>query len=198
MIHALPGTGADHRMFPAPWGELPGFRAHDWVTSPRIRSVRQLAEAMVDNSAIVDGDVLVGVSLGGMVAGEITKLRKIPRLFLVSSAVKKEEMNPWLAKLFPLAEKVPAEWLKLSAGKLPGEAAAMLADADPEFVQHMCMAIFRWEGLGTTQTQVFRIHGRRDQVIPAPKNCDLLLPGGHLIAMTHARECAAFVERHLP
>ncbi len=197
MIHALPGTGADHRMFPEPWGTLPGFRAHDWVTTPGIRSIRQLAEAMIKSYVIADGDVLVGCSLGGMVAGEITKLRRIPRLFLVGSAVNKEEMNPWVAKLHPLADKVPMEWLKRSAGKLPGEAATMLADADPDFVRRMITAIFQWEGLGETPTQVFRIHGRRDRMIPAPKNCDLLLGGGHLIALTHATECARFVERHL-
>lgn len=184
-------------MFPEPWVSLPGFRAHDWVTLPGIRSVRQLAEAMVEACAIADGDVLVGVSLGGMVAGEITKFRKIHQLFLVSSAIRKEEMNPWLAKLHPLAEKVPMEWLKRSAGKLPGAAAAMLADADPEFVRRMCLAIFQWEGLGETKTQLFRIHGRKDMVISAPGNADLLLGGGHLIAMTHATECTAFVARHL-
>lgn len=197
MIHALPGTGADRRMFPDPWGSLPGFHAHDWVTSPDIRSVRQLARVMVETCGIADGDILVGVSLGGMVAGEITKLRKIPQLFLVSSAVKKEEMNPWFATLHPLAEKVPMEWLKRSAGKLPGDAAAMLAAADPDFVRRMIRAIFQWEGLGETPTQVFRIHGRKDKVISVPKNCDLLLGGGHLLAMTHATECARFVERHL-
>jgi len=197
MIHALPGTGADHRMFPAPWGDLPGFRAHDWMTAPEIRSVRQLAVAMVEACAIADGDVLVGCSLGGMVAGEITKLRKIPQLFLVGSAVRKEEINPWLVKLHPLADKMPMKWLKRSAGKLPGEAAAMMAVADPEFVRRMIMAIFQWEGLGKTQAQVFRIHGRKDKVISVPQNCDLLLGGGHLIAMTHARECVAFVARHL-
>ena len=197
MIHALPGTGADHRMFPAPWEELPGFKAHDWVTSPDIRSVRQLAEAMVDACGIADGDVLVGCSLGGMVAGEITKLRKIPTLFLVGSAVNKQEMNRWVAGLHPLVDKVPMDWLKSFAGKLPGEAAAMLADADPRFVRQMCMAIFQWEGLGETATRVFRIHGRKDLMIPPPKKADLLLGGGHLIAMTHARECAAFVARQL-
>jgi len=29
MIHALPGMGADHRMYPAPWPDLFGFIAHD-------------------------------------------------------------------------------------------------------------------------------------------------------------------------
>jgi len=197
MIHALPGMGADHRMFPAPWDELPGFRAHDWVTSPGITTLRQLAEAMVARAAIADGDVLVGCSLGGMVAAEITKLRKIPALFLVGSAVKKSEMNFLAAKLFPLADKVPMAWLKKAAGKLPHEAATMLAEADPDFIRRMCPAIFQWEGLGETTTRVWRVHGRKDLMIPPPKPCDLLLGGGHLIAMTHAPECVAFVAKHL-
>lgn len=189
--------GADHRMFPAPWDELPGFRAHDWVLSPGIKSLRDLAKAMVDQCGIADGDVLVGCSLGGMVAGEITKLRKIPALFLVGSAARKEEMNVVVAKLFPLADKVPMDWLKFFAGRLPEGAAKMLAEADPDFIRRMCPAIFAWEGLGETKTKVWRVHGRKDLMIPPPKPCDLLLGGGHLIAMTHAKECVAFVAKHL-
>lgn len=184
-------------MFPGPWGDLPGFRAQDWVVSPGIKNIRQLAEAMVDAAAVADGDVLVGCSLGGMVAGEITKIRKIPVLFLVGSAVKKEEVNSWAARLHPLADKVPMDWLKKCAGKLPHEAALMLADADSGFIRRMCPAIFAWEGLGETKTKVWRIHGRMDLLIPPPKRVDLLLDGGHLIAMTHAKECVAFVERQL-
>ncbi len=198
MIHALPGMGADHRMFPAPWTGLPDFRAHDWVTSPGLTSIRQLAGAMVDTAGIADGDVLVGCSLGGMVAAEITKLRKIPQLFLVGGAVRKEEINPWAARLHPLADKLPVDWLKKAAGKLPHEAAVMLADANPGFIRRMCPAIFQWEGLGETATRVWRLHGRKDLLISAPEKCDLLLDGGHLIALTHARECVAFVKERLP
>jgi pimeloyl-ACP methyl ester carboxylesterase len=197
MIHALPGMGADHRMFSEPWGTLPAFKAHDWVMSPEIRSVRQLAEVMIEACAIADGDVLVGVSLGGIVAGEITKLRKISQLFLVGSATKPDEVNPWLAKLPPLVGILPMEWLRISAGKVPGELAAMFAQAEPAFIRNMCQAIFQWEGLGKTETQVFRIHGRKDLVITAPQGADLLLGGGHLIAMTHAGECVSFVRKNL-
>jgi len=33
-------------------------------------------------------------------------------------------------------------------------------------------------------------------VIPPPANVDLLLEGGHLLAMTHAAECVAFLGTH--
>jgi hypothetical protein len=58
----------------------------------------------------------------------------------------------------------------------------------------MCSAIFQWNGLGVTSTKVFRIHGKHDLVIPPPKQADLLLDGGHLVSMTHAEECVAFIK----
>jgi pimeloyl-ACP methyl ester carboxylesterase len=197
MIHALPGMGADHRMFPEPWDSLPRFKAHDWVMSPEIRTVRQLAEVMVEACAIADGDVLVGASLGGIVAGEITKLRKISQLFLVGSATSADDVNPLLTKLPSLVGILPMEWLRITAGRVPGELAAMFAQAEPAFIRNMCQAIFEWEGLGVTETQVFRIHGRKDLVIKAPQDADLLLGGGHLIAMTHAGKCVSFVKKNL-
>ena len=42
---------------------------------------------MCESCQIKDGDYLIGASLGGMVACEITKFRKIPRLYLIGSAV---------------------------------------------------------------------------------------------------------------
>jgi hypothetical protein len=61
----------------------------------------------------------------------------------------------------------------------------------------MCLAIFTWEGLGVSDTSVFRIHGKHDLVIPCPPKVDLLLDGGHLVAITHARDCVEFVRDNL-
>jgi hypothetical protein len=57
----------------------------------------------------------------------------------------------------------------------------------------MCSAILQWEGLGSVQVRCFRIHGRRDVLIPPPAHADLLLDGGHLISMTHPKECVAYI-----
>jgi len=70
----------------------------------------------------------------------------------------------------------------------------MFTGVDSSFVRAMCGAIFSWEGLGDTQTKVVRVHGRSDLVIPCPKHVDLLVNGGHLIAMSHAQECADFIQ----
>ena len=180
-------------MYPAPWSSLPDFVAHDWLPYSGERSLTEVAVAMCAVRGIHDGDTLVGCSLGGMVACEITKIRRIPTLYLVGSATHKEEVGGLLTILHPLARAAPLDWLKLVAGKIPGEVARMFAGVEPAFIRAMGEAMFVWEGLGATPTKVYRIHGRHDFVIPPPEKVDLLLDGGHLIAMTHAQQCVEFV-----
>jgi pimeloyl-ACP methyl ester carboxylesterase len=194
MIHALPGMGADRRMYPEPWSDISDFIAHDWVPYSGELSLREIALAMCDACRIEDGDDLIGTSLGGMVACEITKIRKIRRLYLLSSAVRKEEICKLLAILHPLTRIAPIDWLRVSAGKIPLEVTKMFAGSESLFIRAMCSAIFQWEGLGPSETKVLRLHGRRDLVIPPPKEVDLLLEGGHLISMTHPMECTVFIK----
>ncbi|PTY07066.1 hypothetical protein DB347_09560 [Opitutaceae bacterium EW11] len=193
MIHALPGMGADHRMYPQPWSALRDFRAHDWVRHHGEQSLREVAESMCQACGIQDGDILVGSSLGGMVACEITKLRKIPVLFLIGSAARKEEVSSVLATLHPLARYAPIDWVRLSAGKIPHEFAQMFSGIEASFIRAMCQAVFQWDGGVSPDTRVMRIHGKRDLVIPPPPDVDLLLDGGHLISITHASECATYI-----
>ena len=67
-LHALPGMGADRRMYPEPWSTVPKFKAHDWIRHAGEKSLPEVAASMAEACGIQDGDVLVGSSLGGMVA----------------------------------------------------------------------------------------------------------------------------------
>jgi pimeloyl-ACP methyl ester carboxylesterase len=194
MIHALPGMGADRRMYPAPWSTLPDFIADDWMLHSGEKSLAEVAKSMCNVSGIRDGDTLVGSSLGGMVACEITKMRKIPCLYLIGSATRKEEVSALLAMIHPLARIAPIDWLRFSSSKIPAEVAQMFAGSEASFVRAMCSAIFEWDGLGVSRTKVFRIHGKHDFVIPPPTSVDLLLDGGHLISISHARHCVDFIK----
>lgn len=197
MIHALPGMGADRRMYPAPWSTLPGFMAHDWPRHAGEHSLAEMARSVSESKKIQDGDVLVGSSLGGMVACEITKIRQIPAVYLVGSAMRKQEVNRFLAAVHPLSRLAPLDWLRASAGKVPNELAQMFAEAETSFMRAMCSAVFEWNGLGDSQTQVYRIHGKHDLIIPPPPKVDLLLDGGHLISISHAVDCVEFIRAKL-
>ncbi len=183
-------------MYPAPWPDLPEFIAHDWVRHAGEQSLHDVARSMCEARGIRDGDILVGASLGGMIACEITKIRAIPTLYLLGSATCTAEVSRVLAALHPLAQVAPLDWLRLSAANIPVELAQMLSGIEASFIRAMCLAIFEWDGLGATKSRIVRIHGRHDLVIPPPDRVDLLLDGGHLISISHASQCSAFVRRH--
>jgi pimeloyl-ACP methyl ester carboxylesterase len=198
MIFALPGMGADRRVFPGAWQELADVKFVEWAPYASANSIPELAAAIAEREGIADGNSLIGTSLGGMVACEIARLRKIDRLVLVASAVNRDEVSGLLAILRAFAPYAPVKLVKTLGASVPGDLAAMMGDADEKFVRAMCAAILDWGGVDAAYPGLIRIHGAHDLVILPPRRADLMLNGGHLIAMTHAEECVAFIEQAAP
>jgi len=180
-------------MFSHEWLTLPGFIAHDWVRYRGENTIAELARSVCEQKNIRDGDILIGASLGGIVACEITKIRKIPQLFLIGSAIHGNEVSPLLAALRSLLAITPLTLIKRLAATSSSPLLQMFAGTDVAFMRAMSGAIFEWDGLGAATTKVHRIHGTHDWVIPPPAKVDLVLDGGHLISMTHARRCVEYV-----
>ncbi len=199
MLFVLPGMGADHRMYAAPaWRALPDARFLDWPEHWGEDSIAAMADRVIAESGITDGDTVIGSSLGGIVGCEIANRLRLHSLVLVGSAQSATEISGLLAALYPLAALAPLDFIRFSAGKLPGELCEMFADTQASFIRAMCRAIFSWPGLKLTHQRPLRLHGRHDRVIPLPPGADLVLDTGHLLAMTHAAECVAFLNARQP
>ncbi|MDB6113088.1 MAG: hypothetical protein JWQ62_33 [Lacunisphaera sp.] len=185
--------GGDRRMYPGPWQKLPGAKFIEWPDYAGESSVEEVAARIVSLHGIPDGSTVVGSSLGGMVGCEIARLRTLREVVLVGSALHQEEINPFCARIHPLIDYLPLRLAQRVAGSLPGELLRMFSDADPHFIRAMCRAIFKWRGAAGLNTPVRRIHGRRDHIISRPASADLFVSGRHVIAMTNAEECVAFL-----
>jgi len=94
--------------------------------------------------------------------------------------------------LHPLAGLAPIEFIQRAAGKLPNEVTQMFSQGQAPFIRAMCNAIFDWDGMDESLPAPIRIHGRFDLVIPLPRDINLVLDAGHLVAMSHAQKCVAF------
>ena len=84
-IYAIPGLGADHRLYNRI--DIPGVEliAFDW---PEMREGASLADYAEELSKKVDRSgpfCLMGVSMGGMVAVELARIVSPKRTFLISS-----------------------------------------------------------------------------------------------------------------
>ena len=196
MIHILPGMGADHTMFSGPaWHGIAGASFLDWPAYHGETTIAAIADRVIAEAAIADGATLIGVSLGGIVACEIAKKRRLKALVLIGSAIHAQEVSRLLATLRPLAQYAPIEFVQRAVGKVPDDVVAMFARGDPGFIRAACRAIFDWDGCDAARITPVRIHGTRDHMIPMPANVDLALDGGHLVAMTHADQCVAFLRQ---
>lgn len=186
--------GADSGMFTGSWRKLPDTVFIDWPSYAGERTLAEIAVRIIELHGIADGSVVIGTSLGGMVACEIARLRRLHRLVLIGSAVHPDEINPLLIALRPLAKLTPVDWMQWSANSLPGELAPMFGRSNPDFIRAAIQAVFQWKGIDPSLPMPVRIHGKNDRVIYTPRTADLILDGGHLIAMTHANACCDFIQ----
>ena len=194
-IHVYPGMGATADMYTGPWKEF-NFIFHNWPKYTGELTIQSLAKKVIKEHNIQEGDILIGSSLGGIIASEIANQIKIKHLILLGSAKEQSEVNSFLKLLHPIVDYTPIAFIKALTGKIPIDLSVMFSKSDPDFIKAMCKAIFKWEGL-KVETEVTRIHGVKDLVILKPKNNDYDINGGHLIAMTHPKECLEAIQKSL-
>lgn len=197
-ILVLPGMGATSAMYQGAWRDaLDNATFVDW---PRLRhgeiaSLEAVADCLIDRYAVTADDLLVGSSLGGIVAQVMAARCGSRELVLVGSARSRHEIQPALLTLAAAADMAPLGVIQFLAGKTPVLASAMFADVDGRFIREMAKALPQWDGVSLPNCQVYRIHGTYDHVIPCPADAQLVLPAGHLLAMTHPTACVAFVQQ---
>lgn len=193
----LPGMGAAAAMYNGLKHKL-GFPV-DFLNWPAYRGEKTYADVarrIIKEHDIGSKDVVGGSSLGGMVALEIARLADIKAIVLLGSAVNRKEVQTLLALLSPLATAAPITIIQALAGKHQNLVSMMFADSDPEFIRAMCSYLPSWAGYDGPVEKLFRLHGKKDHVIPCPTSgCEVVETAGHLLAITHAAETAAFLQR---
>jgi len=191
--------GADSSMYRGPWRELDWVRFLDWPAYYGETTLAEVAQRVIDENGIQPGDGVGGSSLGGMVAVEVARLVPVSSVVLIGSAMTRAEIHPLLTMAAPLVTLTPLRLAQILAGKsVEGPVGDAFARADPRFVRAMCRALAHWDGAGASSLPcpVYRIHGEHDLVIPCPGDSVQIVPGaGHLIALTHPKECVEFLLR---
>lgn len=213
-IFIFSGLGATSRMYLDPWHEIPGAVFVEWPSYAGEASVTTLAERMADEWRIPDDAILIGSSFGGLIACEISRLRRTRSLVLVASAVHKDEFIRSRVVEF-LARHAPLPLIQRLFSGLQGalerlfahegnvynravlDSIQMFSTCDPKLYRAMFLATYHWGGYLDGPCRPIRIHGRHDGVIHFPGTADLVLDGGHLIARTHADECVSYIRNML-
>lgn len=153
--------------------------------------------------------ILVGVSFGGLIAVEISKIRTCARTIIISSMKTINELPGYLRFLGKLNvhQYLPLHWVK----KLPWFFAwvfgaktdlekrllsGIIRDTNMDFIKWAFTAIVHWQNQQRV-ANLIHLHSNQDKIFPLSyiTEPDVVYPGGHLIIFSAASELSLFINQ---
>ncbi|HTQ64825.1 MAG TPA: alpha/beta hydrolase [Puia sp.] len=208
-VYFISGLGADKRVFKHI--SLPDrFEVIylEWMAPEINESIEGYAVRLSEKINTNVPFSLVGLSMGGMIASEISKRYK-PRLtILISSVPLSSDLPPyykWIASI-NLGRLIPVRLMKsafivrrLFATETNDDKSTliqMIRDTDMKFTKWAMSAIPKWKNKELPLPYI-HIHGTSDKVLPVryTKPTHVIEKGGHLIVMNRANEINRILEK---
>lgn len=203
-IFVISGLGADHTVF----GQLslPGYElVHvQWVETKKGESLAEYATRLLPQIT-EKNPIVMGLSLGGMLALEVSKQIPTEKVISLSSATCYREL-PFrykVARVLRLHKILPVHWFAkgnrftnwLFGAKKQHDKEILKGvfdRLDQKFLYWALNAVLNWKNTHLP-ANMYRIHGTADLILPADHKAryDHLISGGtHLMLMDQPEEVA--------
>jgi pimeloyl-ACP methyl ester carboxylesterase len=206
----ISGIGADYRLFKNI--HLPyGFEAEylHWIPPLKDESIREYASRLAQNINRDEQHILIGLSLGGIMATEIAKLTSPVSTIIFGSIPTHKQLPPWFkyAAKIKLHRLIHPSLVKLSAAIkhslfTKGQEnrrflRQLIRDGDNRFIYWGMDAVMKWRN-EDVPASLIHIHGSNDEVFPIRYvKPAYVLKGGHLLVFHHANEVNKLLEEIL-
>jgi len=202
-VYLISGLGADQRIFQRL--QLQRCRLHPvhWIR-PLPRETMQAYAIRLGEQISAPDPVLIGMSFGGMMAIEISRIRSVKGIILISSVRSPKELPPYfqLLHIFPVHRWLPYGWLQ-ALGSGPGRwlfgpethttchlLKQIIRETDETFFRWAWQQVISWRK-HTMACPCIQIHGDTDHMLPIcfVKKPDHIIRGGtHLMVLDRADE----------
>ncbi|MBA4852450.1 alpha/beta fold hydrolase [Emticicia sp. BO119] len=209
-IYIFSGLGVDERVFR--YLDFTGFDITfiKWIKPEANENIADYAKRLTTQIK-TENPILIGLSLGGMMAMEIAKYMNIEKIILLASAKTCKEIPFYYrwAGYLKLHKILPAKLLKRYTfmsdwffGTEENEHKAMLSeilkDLDEVFLRWAIDKIVYWKNQ-TIYPNIIHIHGDNDHILPLSfVNADIVIKGGgHFMTVTQAKELTAILKENL-
>jgi pimeloyl-ACP methyl ester carboxylesterase len=210
-IFLIPGLGADCRIYNRI--DLDGYDVTDinWVTPASSDTLITYAQKLIDQHHIVVGSIIIGNSLGGMIAVEIGKIITCEKIILISSIRTMEEAPGYFSffRSIPVYKLVPEKalpsldyLLDLFFGELNKDEKVLFKDMlkkwSPEFLAWAVNAVLKWDNKIIPEN-TWLIAGDKDLVFPYKHSRDAIIVHGgtHIMIVDKAAQISRLLKQIL-
>jgi surfactin synthase thioesterase subunit len=166
----------------------------------------RLAEKIETNTPFV----IIGLSMGGMIASEISRQYKPVINIIISSVPVASQLPPYMRSSggLKIHDMIPIGLLKSAAimKRLFSVDSAedklilkqMIEESDESFIRWGMNAISTWKNAEEPLAYI-HIHGNRDIILPMryTKPTHIISKGGHFMIMNHAKEINQILKKTL-
>jgi pimeloyl-ACP methyl ester carboxylesterase len=211
-IYFISGLGADERAFQFLQQNGITGKHIKWVAPKKHEGLRDYCMRLTEQLDAPGGIVLIGVSFGGIVAQEISKLVKVDKVIILSSVKSAKELG-WrlnLVRALSLHKLAPSRFLKWSnllacdyyfniRTKAESKLLRLIVkDIDCSFMKWAIEAMMKWKG-GAPNLAVVHIHGDKDRIFPIGhiKNAITIAGGSHFMIVNRAKEISELIEKEI-
>ncbi|HKR07506.1 MAG TPA: alpha/beta hydrolase [Bacteroidia bacterium] len=201
----IPGLGADERIFSFINLKDCNKQFIKWVIPEKNESFQTYLLKIKEQIVIKQPPVIIGVSLGGIIAMELRDLIPVEKTIIISSVKTKKEMPAffnWIRItginkiMSPSLLKKSAVLIKPLITDTSNEKAmhlfkTMLHDADNDFIKRAIKFVLQWKRMSYNKENLIHIHGTKDLVFPLKniRHYDYKITGGaHDMIMSKPEE----------
>ncbi|WP_425616990.1 alpha/beta fold hydrolase [Anatilimnocola sp. NA78] len=212
-IEAVPlilfsGLAADASVFAPQKLAFPQLVVPRWLKPERRETLAHYCERFAAEICPRTRCVLGGASFGGIFALEMARYLDPLAVVLIGSLRGPSELprrvRLWrpFRSLVSLCPITPFQWsagtMSLVQQRWPHFAgvARQFSQADADVFRWSVQQLLAWQNAPVITCPVFQIHGQYDRVLPARyTRADVIVPGGHVISLTHPQEVNEFLLR---
>ena len=201
-VYLIAGLGADTRVYNNIDLYDHDVTTIDWIEPNKTDTLETYAQKLINQYHILPNSIIIGNSLGGILAVEIAK--KIPvKTTIIISSIKVSTEAPWYFSLFralPVYKIIPGKvftslgfMIKPLFGHMSAEDAwlfnDMLKNSSPTFVKWAMGAILHWKN-DIIPKNLYHITGDRDLIFSFQRinNATIIEGGTHIMIFDRAKE----------
>jgi len=204
-LYMIGGLGADERVFK--YLNL-NAKTHiiKWIEPKPKEELSSYAIRLSEQINQEDEFGILGVSFGGIIAIELSKIIKPSKLFLISSVETSKQLprNYLSIGKTQILKLVPNKFIKppksllgfLFGAKNKQLLKQIINDTEPEFIRWALDAIINWSN-DLNSIETVRIHGTNDKLIPLKGNAIEVKDGGHFMVVDKADEISKLVNERM-